>query len=75
MTTFESAPRGKRIRNPPTTIPPRSQTSKRVFQKVLFAGILFTAKLTPLLNMLTKRNDARNDKLTATITKPVVFKH
>ena len=54
---------------------PRSQTSKRVFQKVLFARILFTVKLTPLLNMLTQRNDARNDKLTVTITKPFFFKN
>ena len=54
-------------------LPPRSQTSKRVFQKVLFAGILFTVKLSPLLNMLTQRNDARNDKLTATITKSFLF--
>ena len=54
-------------------LPPPSQTSKRVFQNVLFAGILFTVKLTPLLNMLTQRNDARNDKLTATITKPFFF--
>ena len=74
MTTFESAPRGKQI----------SLTTdnfylhvvrhlRRFFQKVLFAGILFTVKLTPLLNMLTQRNDARNDKLTATITKPFLF--
>ena len=54
-------------------LPPRSQISKCVFQKVLFEGILFTVKLTPLLNMLTQRNDARNDKLTATITKPFLF--
>ena len=54
-------------------LPPHSQTSKRVLQKVLFAGILFTVKLTPLLNMLTQRNDARNDRLTATITKPFFF--
>ena len=54
-------------------LPPRSQTSKRVFQKVLFVGILFTVKLTPLLNILTQRNEARNDKLTATITKPFLF--
>ena len=52
-------------------LPPRSQTSKELFQKVLFGGILFTVKLAPLLNMLTQRNDARNDKLA--ITKPFLF--
>ena len=53
MTTFESAPRGKQIRNPPTTTPPPPcQTSKALL------------KLTPLLNTLTHRNDARNNKLT-----------
>ena len=46
---------------------------RRFSQKVLFARILFTAKLTPLLNMLTQRNDARNEKLTATLTKPFLF--
>ena len=37
-------------------------------EEVLFAEILFTATL-------TQKNDARNDKLTVTITEPVVFKH
>ena len=34
---------------------PGIQTSKRIFQKVLFAEILFTVKLTPLLNSLLRR--------------------
>ena len=36
-------------------LPPRIQTSKRIFQKVLFAEISFTVKLTPLLNSLLLR--------------------
>ena len=33
MTTFKSASRGKQIRNPSTTPPSRSQTSKALFPK------------------------------------------
>ena len=63
MTDFESAPRGKQIRNPCHRLlpPPIVKHLRRFFQKVLFAGILFTAKLTPLLSMLTPRNDTRNE--------------
>ena len=53
--------------------PPIVKHLRRFFQKVLFAGILFTAKLTPLLIMLTPRNDTRNDELTSTIKKPFLF--
>ena len=49
-----SAPRGKQIRNPPITPPPRSQTSKALFPKSFICGDL----------KLTQRNDARNNKLT-----------